>query len=105
MSTVITYPHIEKSGREPARLQRLPRIRVAQIAMDQIAHGWSAEEIVRQHPELTMAEVLAALLYYQDHLEEIDAEIAEELRQVEEDRRTRPPSKFLLRMRAEGRLK
>ena len=47
----LTYPHIEKSDDQPAHLQRLPRIRVAQIVMDYIAYGWSVEEICRQHPE------------------------------------------------------
>ena len=34
MALELTYPHIEKSQGEPARLQRVPRIRVAQIVMD-----------------------------------------------------------------------
>ena len=45
----LSYPHIEKSDDQPAHLQRLPRIRVAQIVMDYIAYGWSVEEICRQH--------------------------------------------------------
>jgi uncharacterized protein (DUF433 family) len=78
MAETRTYPHIEKSNGAPARLQRVPRIRVAQIVMDYLAHGWSAAEIFRQHPHLTPAEVHAALAYYFDHREEIDSEIAAE---------------------------
>ena len=44
----ITYPHIEKLEGEPARLQRVPRVRVAQIVMDYLAYGWSVEEMCRQ---------------------------------------------------------
>ena len=32
----LNYPHIEKRANQPARLNRLPRIRVAQIVMDYI---------------------------------------------------------------------
>ncbi len=41
----LTYPHIKKIEPQPARLQRIPRIRVAQIVMDYLAYGWSVEEL------------------------------------------------------------
>ena len=75
----LDYPHITHTADDVARLDRLPRIRVAQIAADHIGNGWSAEEIVRQYPHLTTAEVHAALGYYYDHCEEIDAELAAEV--------------------------
>ena len=75
----LDYPHITHAADDVARLERLPRIRVAQIAADHIGNGWSAEEIVRQYPHLTAAEVHAALGYYYDHREEIDAELAAEV--------------------------
>jgi hypothetical protein len=78
MST-LDYPHIHKAPGEPARLDRSPRIRVAQIVADHLGYGWSAEEIVRQYPHLAPAEVHAALAYYFDHREEIDAELSDEL--------------------------
>ncbi len=79
----LTYPHIEKPENQPARLQRLPRIRVAQIVMDYLAYGWSVEEICRQHLYLTPAEAHAAMGYYFDHQEEIDQEIDQEWEQVQ----------------------
>ena len=75
----LDYPHIIHAAGDVARLDRLPRIRVAQIAADHIGNGWSAEEIIRQYPHLTAAEVHAALGYYYDHRGEIDAELAAEL--------------------------
>lgn len=80
----LSYPHIEKPENQPARLQRLPRIRVAQIVMDYLAYGWSVEEICRQHLYLTPAEAHAAMGYYFDHQEEIDQEITHEWQQVHE---------------------
>lgn len=101
MITYLAYPHITRNGAGPARLERVPRVRVAQIAMDYLAHGWSAEEMCRQHPYLRLVEAHAAMAYYFDHQHEIDAEIAAEWKQVEQ-LETAPRSPFFLRMRAKG---
>jgi len=45
MTSGVIYPHIEKVDGESARLQRIPRVRVAQIVMDYLAYGWSVEEM------------------------------------------------------------
>jgi hypothetical protein len=68
----LTYPHIVKEPGKPARLERQPRTRVAMIVRDHQECGMSADEIVRQHPYLTRAEVHAALAYYFDHQESIE---------------------------------
>ena len=102
MALELTYPHIEKPDGQPARLQRLPRIRVAQLVMDYLAHGWSADEMCRQHPYLTPAEAHAAMAYYFDHAGEIDAEIRAEWEEVTRLRSQAPRSPFFLRMRAKG---
>jgi uncharacterized protein (DUF433 family) len=104
MPTSTAYPHIDKSGDEPARLHRIPRLRVSQIVADYIAHGWSPEEMCRQHPDLTLAEAHSAMAYYFDHQEEIDRELQSELELSERERTSTPPSSFVLRMRALGRL-
>ena len=93
-----TYPHIEKPPEKPARLQRLPRIRVAQIVMDFLAHSWSAEKICEEYPHLRPAEVHAAMAYYYDHRDEIDAEVAGEMRLVEQAMAA-PPSPLAVRLR------
>ncbi len=91
----LEYPHVRKTGNEPAHLERLPRIRVAQIAADHLGNGWSAEEIVRQYPALMPAEVHAALGYYFDHRVEIDAELAGDLAELE---KTKKASTLRLRL-------
>lgn len=100
----LNYPHIEKIEHQPAHLQRLPRIRIAQIVMDYIAYGWSVEEICRQHLYLTLAEAHAAMGYYFDHQEEIDQEIRQELEQVQENMAQASQSPFYVRMKAKGLL-
>jgi uncharacterized protein (DUF433 family) len=94
--------HVEKTDGQPARLVRLPRIRVAQIVMDYLAHGWSPDEMCRHHSHLTLAEAHAAMMYYYDHPDEIDAEIQSELAESRAARAAAPPSPFLVRMQAKG---
>lgn len=101
----VTYPHIEKLAGEPARLRRLPRIRVAQIVIDYLNHGWSADEICIHYPHLKPAEVHSALAYYFDHSQEIESEIDVEQREIERDRSSARPSPAELRLRAHGLLR
>lgn len=101
MATVLNA-HVEKVEGQPARLSRLPRIRVAQIVMDYLAHGWSPDEMCRHHPHLALAEAHAAMTYYYDHQAEIDAEIQAELTQVRATQAAAPTSPFMLRMQATG---
>ena len=103
MPTEVAYPHVDTSG-GPPRLRRVPRIRIAQIAMDYLAHGWSAEEMCRQHPYLTLAEAHAALAFYFDHQDQIDAEIRAEWEEVQRVKPGAPRSPFFARMRAKGLL-
>jgi hypothetical protein len=100
MSVEVTYPHITKITGESAYLSRLPRIRVAQIVMDWLAHGWSADEICRQHPHLHPAEVHAAMAYYYDHSEEIDSEILAEATALRAS--AAAESRFRATMKAKG---
>lgn len=95
-----TYPHIAKSGDAPAHLESHPRIRVAMLAADYLWRGWSVDEIVRQYPYLTLAEVHAALGYYFDHREEIDAELLAESRAADQWRRDHPTASELVRLKA-----
>jgi hypothetical protein len=104
MSTAVAYPHIRKSSAQPASLERVPHLRVSQIVADYLAHGWSPEEMCRQHPGMTLSEAYSAMAYYFDNSAEIDAELQSELDQVEAARRSAQPTPFVLRLRALGRL-
>ena len=102
MPVMTAYQHIEEVEGEPARLSRLPRVRVAQIVMDAMAHGWTAEQMCGQHPHLTPAEVHSALAYYYDHQEALDEEIRREWGSADADASAAVRSPFFLRMKAEG---
>lgn len=99
MPEAVTFPHIEKPPGELARLESHPRTRVAMIVADYLWRGWSAEEIVRQYPHLTLAEVHAALAYYHDHRDDIESELAAEYRDAEAWRQAHPTPAFLARLK------
>ena len=54
------------------------RIRVQDIVIRHEAHGLSPDEIVTQYPQLSLADVYAALVYYHDHRDEIRKHIDED---------------------------
>jgi uncharacterized protein (DUF433 family) len=104
MSIGVTYPHIEKVEGEPARLERMPRIRVAQLVQNYRDYAGSIDEICNQFPHLKPAEVHSAMAYYFDHQAEIDQEIDDEIKLVDEWRKNTPPSPVMLRLRSQGLL-
>ena len=53
------------------------RVKVIEVAMDHLAYGWSAEEIHRQHPHLSLAQAHAALAFYYDHQAEFDGAVSQ----------------------------
>src|SRR5260370_42472986 len=74
--------------------------KVIEVALDQIAHGWSAEEIHFQHPHLSLGQIHAALAYYYDHKTDFDAEIQRSLERVEQFRAKAGESPIRKRLRA-----
>jgi uncharacterized protein (DUF433 family) len=70
------------------------RIKVEHVAICHERMGMSADDIVTSHPTVTLAQVYAALAYYYEHKDEIDADIAEGERFVEELKAKSPPSKL-----------
>ena len=65
------------------------RIGVSDVAIWVNVHQMSAEQIAAKF-HLTLGEVYAALAYYYDHKDEIDRDIEEERRHVEEMARRYP---------------
>lgn len=99
----VTSSHIWLDDRGVAWIDDT-NVKVIEIALDQIANGWTAEEIQRQDPHMSMAQVHAALAYYYDHKQAFDEEIEREVREVEELRAQAGESPFVRRMRALGKL-
>ena len=73
---------------------------VVDVVLDKMAYGWSPEEMHRQHPHLSMAQIHAALSYYYEHQNEVDADIERRDRYVEELRAQQPDSPLRQRLQA-----
>jgi uncharacterized protein (DUF433 family) len=70
------------------------RIKVEHIAVCYERMGMTDDEIVKSHPTITLAQKHAALAYYFEHKQEIDADIEEGKRFVEDLKAKSPPSKL-----------
>jgi uncharacterized protein (DUF433 family) len=66
------------------------RIQVKHLVIMHERQGMSPEDIVAEFPHLTLADVYAALAYYHDHREAINAEIAADRAWYEEQRANNP---------------
>jgi uncharacterized protein (DUF433 family) len=77
-------------------------VKVIEVVLDRIAHGCSPEEIHFQHPHLSLAQIYAALSYYYDRQQEMDAEIQRELGEVAELEAQAADSPLHRRLRAAG---
>ena len=54
-------------------------MKVVELIVEKIAHGWSPEELHFQHPNLTLGQIYSALAYYADHQSELEKDIEKRL--------------------------
>jgi uncharacterized protein (DUF433 family) len=102
MSTV-AYPHIEINS-EGAAIISGTTTKVVEIVQDHLAHHWHAEDICRQYPYLSLAQVHAALTYNYDHQQETGEEIDRRLRRVAEIKNRRADGTIQDKLRQLGKL-
>jgi uncharacterized protein (DUF433 family) len=81
---------VEGAGGPKARIAG-HNIRVQDIALMYRRLGMSPDEIVEELPTITHADVHAALAYYWDHRDEIEAAIDDERAYADEMKRTLGP--------------
>ena len=72
MATTTAYPHLTFDADGTARIG-LTRYKVSHLAAEHYHHGWTAEELLRQHPDLKPGEVYSSLTYFYDHFDEFIA--------------------------------
>jgi uncharacterized protein (DUF433 family) len=68
------------------------RIRVQDIVAWYEYHGMTPDEIVSGYPQITLADVHAALAYYHMHRDEIQRQMKEDEQFIDDLRRTNPRS-------------
>jgi uncharacterized protein (DUF433 family) len=101
--TKLAYPHIEETHEGVAYISGT-QIKVIEIALDRIAHHWDADEIQRQHPQLSLGQIYGALTYYFDHQKELDEQIEEQLRFVEQSKAAAGDSSIRAKLKSLGKL-
>ncbi len=74
MTTTVLDPHITIDTDGSARIGGT-RYKVIHLAAEHFHYGWTAEELLRQHPDLRPEEVYSALAYFYDHRDEMLAEM------------------------------
>ena len=80
--SIASYPHLSIDHDGTARIGRT-RYKVLHLAAEHFHHGWSAEELLRQHTDLRPEEIYAALTYFYDHHDELIAQMDQELREAD----------------------
>ncbi len=104
MSTSTVYPHLTIDKQGHPRIGQT-RYKVVHLACEHYQHGWSAEEILRQHPDLRPEQVYSALTYFYDHRDAMVAEMKESLAAIEANRPAQAVSRdeLLRRKAVQGR--
>jgi uncharacterized protein (DUF433 family) len=99
MPTVVIPSHIHLDDRGRAWIDET-NTKVIEVALARVAYGWSADEIHRQYPHLSLAQIHAALTHYFDHQVDYDAEIEIQARDHDENRALDQDSALRRRLRA-----
>ncbi len=79
------------------------RVKALEVAASHLAHGWSAEEIRRQHPGLELGPIYAALAWYYDHRAECDRLLASQLDLAEGLRADQTDTPLRVRLKSAAR--
>lgn len=74
-------------------------MKVKELVAERLAWGWSAEELLINHPDLTLGKIYSGLAYYADHHEEIDAAIEGDLALAETLRENNEPAPLVTRLK------
>ena|SRR5688572_14587389 len=98
MPTVAKYAHITFNASGTAVIKG-SRIKVPILIAAHLAYKWDAEQLRIQYPDLTLGQIHSALAYYYDHKEQIDREMRDRLRRVDEHQAKQKDSPLLRRLR------
>ncbi len=79
-------------------------MKVKELVAERLAWGWSPEELLVNHPYLTLGQIFSALAYYADHQTEIDQAIRADVQLMDELRQQAKPSPLVVRLKMQGRI-
>ena len=78
-------------------------MKVVELVLNKIAYGWSPEELLFQHPYLTLGQIYSVLAYYSNHAEELDQDIERRLALADRLAHAQPPSRLKARLKVQVR--
>ena len=70
----LTLPHLMRDSKGTLWIDD-SGYRVLDLAAEHLAHGWNAEILQENHPDLSLAQIHAALAWFYDHEEEMRREM------------------------------
>jgi uncharacterized protein (DUF433 family) len=81
MNTAPALPHVHLDDQHRPWIDDT-NVKVIEIVLEHLGHGWNAEAIQENHPALTLAQIYAALAWYYDNQAAMDAEIEQQDRRL-----------------------
>jgi uncharacterized protein (DUF433 family) len=95
------YPHLELNS-QGAMLIAGTRYKASALAAEHFQHGWTAEELLRQHPDLRPEQVYSVLTWFCDNHAAVVAELTCSLQRTERLRTSTKLSRTELLSRLSG---
>jgi uncharacterized protein (DUF433 family) len=77
-------------------------MKVVELVVEKLAHGWSPEELHFQHPYLTLGQVYSALAYYADHQAKLEKDIETRLKKSIKLEKETEVSPLIGRLKSKG---
>lgn len=99
--TVATNNHILIDDKGVARIDG-SRMKVIHLVKAMIANTATPERLREAFPHLSLAQIHAALAYYYDHQEQLDAQIKQDTQDYAAEKASVPPSPFHQKLRNSG---
>jgi len=81
MTTTTQYPHLESNAQGDVLISGT-RYKARFLAAEHFQHGWTAEELLRQHPDLRPEQVYSVLTWFYDNHAAVVAELTDSLERI-----------------------
>ncbi len=101
MSATTHYPHLTVGPSDQVAIEGT-RYKVLHLAGEHYAYGWSAEELMRQHPDLRPEQIYSAMTFFYDHFDELVEQMKRSDQELEARRKSQSLSREALLSRRSG---
>ena len=101
MAILTDYKHIQLDQRGIPKIVG-STMKVIELVMAHLSHGWTAEEIHINHPDLSLSQIYSALAYYWENKQELDRAIQEDLEFAQASRKNAFQSSFVNRLKRQN---